>query len=316
MLEVKDNPSRNKAQESKMNIQIATAPVSWGVVMKDTPNVPPWEQVLDEIAAAGYSGTELGPVGYLPLDPERVKDELAQRNLTLLSAFVPVNFVDPQAEPDVYEEALMVMKMLHALECRTVVLSDSLFWRAARTARAGRIQPEDSLAGETLIRFARNVEQVAHMAHEEYGLRAVAHPHVGGHLEAPWEIDALLAQTDPDLVGLCLDTAHIIYGGGDPVAMLDRWRDRVWYLHIKECSLPVLDEVRARAGDYFDGVRSGVFPELGQGSVDWLALRDLLEEIDFQGWGVVEQDILPESGIDALASAKRNRAFLHEQLGW
>ena len=147
-------------------------------------------------------------------------------------------------------------------------------------------------------------------------MKSTVHPHVGGYLETEFEIDALLKRTDPAIVGLCFDMAHIAYGGGDPVAVLDRWRDRTWYIHIKECDNEALDQVLAREGDYFDGVESGVFPQLGKGNIDWRGISNILSEIDYRGWGTVEQDILLGKGIDALACAKSNRAFLREELGW
>ena len=98
--------------------------------------------------------------------------------------------------------------------------------------------------------------------------------------------------------------------GDDPVDLLKRWSDRMWHLHLKECDEQVLQEVLAREGDYFDGVTSNVFPELGQGSVDFSAFCKVLAEVDYNGWGVVEQDILPGSDIDPLASARRNREYL------
>ncbi len=156
----------------------------------------------------------------------------------------------------------------------------------------------------------------AKVVHEEFGMKCAAHPHVGGYLETDFEIDALLERTNPELVGLCFDMAHIAYGGGDPVAVLDKWRDRTWYLHIKECDGRVREEVIGRGGDYYDGVSSGVFPELGKGTVDWQGINRILHEMDFDGWGTVEQDILPGIGIDALASARGNRAFLRQELNW
>ncbi len=299
-----------------MKVNIATAPVSWGVLMKDTPNVPPYTQVLDEIRASGYMGTELGPIGFLPLDIDQVRAELAQRDLRLISAFIPIHFRDPKGMADVYDEAITVLQSLSELGCEWAVLSDSLFVDDKRAKRAGRIRPQDGLDEAASRQFARNVEDVCKMIRDEYGLKSALHPHVGSYLETAQEIDNLLTYTDPDLVGLCFDMAHITYGGGDPVAILQKWGERVITLHIKECSQKVLDEVLAREGDYYDGVSSNVFPELGQGTVDFLAIRDLLIALDFEGWGTVEQDILPNTGADPLASAKRNRAYLQETLKW
>ncbi len=299
-----------------MNIKIATAPVSWGVLMKDTPNVPPYGLVLDQIQAAGYKGTELGPYGYLPFDLPKLRDELAQRDLQLISAFTIFDFVHGQANETVYREALETIQVLSAMGCAYAVLSDTLFVVENRAQRAGRVRPEDSLDEAGWDQAATNVNAFAKLANEAYGLKCCIHPHVGGYVETAFELDAILERTDPKTVGLCFDMAHIVYGGGDPVAVLDKWRDRTWYMHIKECDQRALDVVLAKQGDYFDGVRAGVFPEIGQGTVDWQGINRILQEMDYQGWGTVEQDILPESGIDPLASAKRNRAFLREALGW
>ena len=299
-----------------MKVRIATAPVSWGVLMKDTPNVPPYSQVLDEIREAGYVGTELGPYGYLPFDVPKLRNDLERRGLTLTSAFTIFNFLAGKDDETVYREALETAEVLAAMGCDYIVLSDVLFVVENRGGRAGRIRREDSLSDAEWDQAAENVNAFAKVVHEEYGMRCAAHPHVGGYLETDFEIDALLERTDSELVGLCFDMAHIAYGGGDPVAVLDKWRDRTWYLHIKECDGRVREEVIGRGGDYYDGVSSGVFPELGKGTVDWQGINRILHEMDFDGWGTVEQDILPGIGIDALASARGNRAFLRESLGW
>ena len=299
-----------------MNIKIATAPVSWGVLMKDTPNVPPYTTVLDQIAEAGYTGTELGPYGYLPFDVAQLRAELERRGLTLISAFTIFNMVQGQDDVVVHREALETVQVLSAMGCEHVVLSDALFVEENRAQQAGRVRLEDSLSEAGWDQAARNVDEFASMVFEEYGMRTVVHPHVGGYLETDFELDALLTRTDPQRVGLCFDMAHIAYGGGDPVAVLDKWRDRTWYMHIKECDNRVRDDVLARKGDYFDGVASGVFPALGQGTIDWPAIAAILVEMDYKGWATVEQDILPEAGVDALACAIANRAFLREKLSW
>ena len=299
-----------------MQIQIATAPVSWGVLMKDTPNVPPYEVVLDQIKTAGYSGTELGPYGYLPFDISQLNDELTSRDLSLISAFVIFNFLKGQKDEIVYREALETVEVLSAMKCEYLVLSDALFVEANRASRAGQIRRQDSLNSTNWDQVANNVNDFAELAWEQYGLKTCLHPHVGGYFETDFEVAALLSRTNPNYVGLCFDMAHIAYGGGDPVAVLNQWRDRVWYMHIKECNGHVREQVLARQGDYFDGVASGVFPSLGAGTIDWQSIKNILIDMNYNGWGTVEQDILPDSGIDALQCAKHNRQFLRSHLNW
>ena len=295
-----------------MNIKIASAPVSWGVIMKDTPDVPPWEQVLREISEAGYIGTELGPFGFLPQDRAALRERLDELALDLLAAYVQINLVNPMAKQDEYDETKATTQFLSQMGCEWVVLSDALFFNTNRANRAGRVRAEDGLSEAEWKCFTNIVETYGKLAFNEYGLRAVFHPHVGAYIETEAEIDRLMNETDPRYLNLCLDTAHCMYGGGDPLAVCRRWGDRVQYLHLKECDYDVLQTVRANSWDYFKAVELDVFPEIGQGSVDFAALLELLRELDYDGWAVVEQDILPNRGIDPLKSARRNLAFLRE----
>jgi inosose dehydratase len=297
-----------------MKVRIATAPVSWGVIMKDTPNVPPWKQVLTEIAEAGYTGTELGPYGFLPQDKDLLQSTLDELGLTLLSAFVQINLVDIGAKQEEYDETLRTTKLLSELGCEWVVLSDALFVNANRAERAGRVRVEDGMTDEQWKSYIQSANDYGKLALEEYGLKVAYHPHVAALVETGAEVDRLMNETDDKYVNLCLDTAHCMYGGDDPIDLAKRWGSRVKYLHLKECDMTVLETVRANEWDYFKGVEVNVFPELGKGSVDFPALLEVLTDIDFDGWAVVEQDILPESGVVALDSAKGNRAYL-ESIG-
>lgn len=295
-----------------MNIKIATAPVSWGVIMKDTPNVPHWDTVLEQISEAGYTGTELGPYGFLSQDTSILRPRLNELGLTLISAYVQINLVDPSAKQDEYDETITSTKILSELGCEWVVLSDLLFASDNRAKRAGRIRPEDGLSSDDWKNFVANANAYGKLALEEYGLKAVYHPHVGAFVETGEEVDRLMNDTDLRYLNLCLDTAHSTYAGDDPVDCARRLGSRLHYLHLKECDTDVLATIRENGWDYFKGVEVDVFPELSKGSVDFAGLLTVLQEIDFDGWAVVEQDILPDSGIDPLKSAKLNLAYLKD----
>ncbi len=297
-----------------MGIRIASGPVNWGVLLRDTPDVPPWPQVLDEMVEAGYTGTELGPYGFLPPDADRLRKELADRGLALVAAFVPLNLRDPDARPTERAEAYEVAGFLGSAEAEWVVLSDALFVVPSRAERAGRIRPEDGLPADEWRAFAANAEEFARRVRDEHGLGTAVHPHVGGFVEAPWEVDRLLESTDPDLVSLCLDTGHAMYGGDDPVDLYRRWRDRVGYVHFKDCDLAVLEAVRAAGDDYFAAVQAGLFPELGRGDVDFPALGAELARDGYDGWATVEQDVLAGMDVDPPAAARRNREYLRSVL--
>ena len=137
----------------------------------------------------------------------------------------------------------------------------------------------------------------------------VFHHHCATYVETPEEIDALMRRTSPDTLGLCLDTGHATYGGGDPVELISRYGDRIRHVHFKDCDAAVAARARAERWDYRTAVGRGLFCELGRGSVDFGGVVDALRGAQYGGWVVVEQDILPGSGTPE-ASARRNREYL------
>ncbi len=305
------------------HIRIGNAPCSWGVLEFDLDGeAAGYVQVLDEMAAAGYEGTELGDWGFMPSEPAVLADELAQRGLTMLGAFVPVALKDPASHGPGVEAALKVARLLadcnDAAAGRThghapfLVLADNNGSDPVRTGHAGRVTPEMGLSDADWQVFATGAERVARIVHHETGLRTVFHHHCAGYVETPDEIARLLSLTDPAVLGLVFDTGHYAFAAGDCAAVLDglhRFADRIWYIHFKDCHPEIAAAGRAAGWDYFEAVRRGVFCELGQGGVDfpgvaqWLAVRPDIR------WGIVEQDVLPGMGAPK-ESATRNRAYL------
>jgi inosose dehydratase len=137
----------------------------------------------------------------------------------------------------------------------------------------------------------------------------VFHHHCAGYVETPPEIEALLSRTDPALLGLCLDTGHLMLAGGDSLAALAQYGDRLWHVHFKDCDPDLAAKSRAEGWDYHTSVRRGIFCELGRGMVPFSSVLDALRARKYSGWIVVEQDVLPGLGTPA-ASAARNRAYL------
>lgn len=293
-------------------IRVANAPCSWGVLEFDLEGkTAGYAQVLDEIAEAGYAGTELGDWGFMPTDPDKLRTELEKRNLALLAAFVPIAFADPSCHAEGEAIALRTARLLAdaAGSGCFIVLADDNGTVEVRTKNAGRIQPEYGLSEAQWEIFAGGVNRVARAIREQTGLRSVFHHHCAGYVETPDEVARLMEMTDPEIIGLCLDTGHYTYGGGDPLEALRRYRDRIWHVHFKDCHPDVAARARAEGWDYFQAVRHGVFCELGQGMVNFPAIVEDLKASGYDGWIVVEQDVLPEMG-SPLASARRNREYL------
>ena len=301
-------------------MKVANAPCSWGVLEFDsTALAPKPSQVLDEIAATGYAGTELGDWGFLSTDPHQLRADLASRNLSLLAAFVPVALTDPAAHAVGEDSAIRTARLLSAAspagstDQPLIVLSDATAAVAARTAEAGRITADAGLDEKAWDVVAAGAERIAEAVFDATGVHTVFHHHCATYVETPDEIEALMRRTSPDLLGLCLDTGHATYGGGDPAALIARYRDRIRHVHFKDCAPAVAARARAEGWDYLTAIRHGLFCELGAGQVDFRAVLNQLRDIGYDGWIVVEQDVLPSMGSPA-ASAARNRRFL-ERMG-
>lgn len=293
-----------------MPIKLASAPVSWGIY--EFEGIEPkfhYTQVLDEIAETGHTGLELGPWGYLPTDATLLQEELDKRGLQLLSSFVPVNLVDQEAHGEAEAFALKVGKLLSDLGAKYVVLADDNGSVDDLTKRAG--QRTGTVLDDTRWNIVANgVNQIAGKLKDELGLSTVFHHHAAGYIETPDEVRELFKRTDPDLVGLCLDTGHWHFGGGDAVECIKEFGERVRYLHLKDCDPAVHQQVRDEGLDYLQAVEAGVFCELGQGIVDFPAVIAEMEKIGYDGWAIVEQDVLIDDPTAPKRISQANRDYL------
>lgn len=293
-------------------IKVANAPCSWGVLEFHLEGeAAGYAQVLDGIAETGYAGTELGDWGFMPTDPKQLRQEIHSRALTLLGAFVPVMLKDPDAHASGIEVAVRTARLIAEAEgdMAFIVLADDNGKNPVRTQNAGRILPEHGLTEAEWKIFAEGAEKVASAVKKETGLRTVFHHHCAGYVERPNEVDMLMQSTDPSLLGLCFDTGHYRFGGGDPLACLQTYKDRIWHVHFKDCQPEVAAKSRAEKWDYFTSVRNGIFCELGKGEIDFPLIKSALEKMGYDGWIVVEQDVLPGMGKPK-ESAQRNRDYL------
>jgi inosose dehydratase len=293
-------------------IRVANAPCSWGILEFDGEAAPAsFATVLDEIRDTGYSGTELGDWGFMPTEPAALGRELEARKLSLIGAFVPVALADASARCAGAATAVRTATLMRDAGApdALIVLSDDNGTVPERERNAGRIRPDLELSDSQWVVFASGAEYVAREVRERTGLRTVFHPHCGGYVETPAEIDQLMRRTDPSLLGLVLDTGHIVYGGGDPLRVLEAHADRIWHVHFKDCDRAVADAARRDGIGYLQAVRSQLFCELGAGTVDFAAVSHALGRAGYDGWIVVEQDVFPGYGTPK-QSARKSRDYL------
>ena len=266
--------------------------------------------MLDQIAETGYTGLELGPWGYLPTDPDLLRDELDQRNLRLLSSFVPVNFARRerprrQAKRRRCKSGGCWRRSARSASCWRTTTAQSRNW----CSRPGGGMAVSSRAISGMC-TRRGVNRVARAVYDQVGLKVVFHHHCAGYVETAEEVRSLMNRADPDLVGLCLDTGHWHYAGGDAVKAVKEYGERVRYLHLKDCDPSIRELAIDERMDYFAAVAAGVFCELGQGAVDFPALIGDVDARGYEGWAIVEQDILVDDPEAPRQSARRNREYL------
>ena len=292
-------------------IQVANAPCSWGVIENVQGERGGYARVLDEIAETGYAGTELGDWGFMPTDPATLRQELSRRSLKLLASWVSVFLHDADRHALSEADCVRTARLLAAVggPDNFIVLGNDPYADPVRTLNAGRIQPEHAMSEAQWLVFAEGANRIARAVKRATGLRTVFHHHIGTWVETPTETAKLLSLTDPEVLGLCFDTGQYRFGGGDPLTGLQRHADRIWHVHFKDHAPEVADQSRHQGWDGVESVAHGVFCELGQGDVDFPAVLTKLNQLQYQGWIVVEQDVLPGMGSPK-QSAERNRKYL------
>jgi inosose dehydratase len=289
---------------TRSRLRLGSCPDSWGVWFADDPRQTLWQRFLDELAEAGYRWLELGPYGYLPTDPTRLREEVDRRGLRVSGQAVFGALHDPDRWQDDLRDARQVAELVTAMGAGHVVLLP---------ADAGPNPPElDPDRWRTLV---DRTTELGRILQEEHGVAAVFHPHADSHVGTQPQIERFLDQTDPASVNLCLDTGHVAYYQGDNLELIRRYPDRIGYLHLKQADPAVIHQVRAEGLSFAEAVRRGAMCEPPKGEPGMEALLDAVDQhLDRELFAIVEQDLYPCDPDDPLPIATRTCAYLR-QLG-
>ncbi|MBO6901666.1 MAG: TIM barrel protein [Rhizobiaceae bacterium] len=296
-----------------MTIRIGNAPCSWGVEFADDPRNPAWQLVLRECADAGYKGIELGPVGFMPEDPQELREGLDENGLELIGGVVFRPYHDPAAWDDVLDATHRTARALNAHGAQHMVLIDSISPRRAPTA--GRVGEAEQMGKAEWAAYRDRIVESARIGIEEYGLTVGIHAHAAGFMDFEPELERLLDEVDEKILKICFDTGHHSYAGYDPVAFMKKHIGRISYLHFKDIDPKVKARVIASRTGFYDACGQGIFCNLGKGDVDFPAVRQVLLDSGFEGWCTVEQDCDPSLDPDTLGNARKNRQYL-ESIGF
>jgi inosose dehydratase len=274
--------------------RLASAPVTWGVWEKTYGRdglIDP-QAMLAAVRELGFTGIELGPRGYFGADPAQVAETFADADLALVGAFVELHLYDEeQFRRDWGELEWTIPVLAETAEpgqgC--VVLADAgspeRYAAAGRLDEIARLRPSDSATARALERLDEVGRRCA-----QGGVRLAFHHHAGTHVETIEEMQLVVAGTDPEVVGFCIDSGHAHIGGIDPTELLDLCAGRVNLLHLKDVDDAVLARLRATEVDLEQAWAEGLFCECPSGGANTEAFLAHPAVGDFDGWLVFEQD--------------------------
>lgn len=289
---------------------LGSAPDSWGVWFPDDPEQVPWQRFLDEVAQAGYTRVELGPYGYLPTDPKQLQDELAQRGLTMTAGTIFEHLHRADGWDSTWKDVSAAAALTAAMGAEHLVVIPE-FWR---DPVSGRTLEDPALTDEQWTSYAASMNQLAHRIRDEYGLQIQFHPHADTHVDTHANVERFLAETDPDLVSLCLDTGHISYCDGDNLKLIQDYPNRIGYLHLKQVDPEVMEQVHAKALGFGEAVRLGAMCEPPQGIPPLAPILEAIANIsskrEIEVFAIVEQDLYPCAPDVPLPIATRTLEYL------
>jgi inosose dehydratase len=266
-----------------------------------------WRQYLDELPQAGYVWTELGPQGFLPQDPAQLRDELDRRGLKVCGGTVFASLHQGKEALDkAKEEFGREARLLREVGAKYLVHLPTQY----TDMHTGEATEGAELGQEDWNNLVHGTNELARYLLEEFGVALVFHPHVDTHVDTQERIERFLSDTDPQYVNLCLDTGHIAYCHGDNVQIVERFPDRITYVHLKQVDPAVVDKAHAEGIGFGEAVRLGAMCEPPLGIPEMPPILEALSGLDAELFAIVEQDMYPCSPDRPLPIARRTYTYL------
>jgi inosose dehydratase len=288
-------------------LRLGTAPDSWGIWFPDDPKQVPWNVFLDEVADAGYEWVELGPYGYLPTDPAQLQDEFGRRNLRLSGGAVFSGLHrGKEALDQAFADCRQEAELLTALGANHLISLPEGY-----TDLEGNITGPTSLSDDEWDSLSSGMSGLGRMLAEEYDVKLAFHPHVDSHVDTQENVFRFVESTDPTFVDLCLDTGHISYCGGDNIAIIRAFPDRIGYVHLKQVDPQVKQRVTSEGLGFAPACVLGVMTEPPLGIPEMPPLLAELARLDVPLFAIVEQDMYPAPADKPAPIALRTRQYFN-----
>ena len=294
------------AKTDLSRLTLGTAPDSWGVWFPLDDHQVGWKQYLDDVQNAGYVWTELGPQGFLPQDPSQLRDELDQRGLKVCGGTV---FAGLHKGKEALDKAIADFsreaKLLTEVGAKYLIHLPEQY----TDMHTGAATEAGDIDAEQWNNLITGTNQLGKVIFEEFGVELVFHPHADTHVDTQDRIEQFLRDTDPAFVNLCLDTGHIAYCDGNNLEIIDRFKERMTYVHLKLVDPVVRERVRAEKLSLAEAVPLGIMVEPPYGEPDLPSLLDALAALDRDIFTVIEQDLYPVAPHIPLAIQARAAGY-------
>lgn len=299
----------NKARNTDprySKLTIGVCPDQWGVWFPDDDVQIDWRTSLQEMRAAGFSIMETGPFGYYPTDPVQLKDVMDEFGFRVVAGTGWGILHRAEAWPDTERLFRAIGETHAAVGAEFVVHLPPMF----RDEKTGALIDDRVLSPQSWNLYIKNADRLGRIMKEDYGLTMVLHPHGDSHIETREDIDRIFSATDPEYVGFCLDTGHIVYGAGDPMELCRDYPERISYVHIKAMDPILVKQAHDEDWPFVKAVHAGCSVAPPAGEPDMHLLIEALADLDKELYVICEQDMYGCDKAYPLPNAIRTREFL------
>lgn len=281
--------------------RIALSPSCWGIS-----DAPDWghqidvDRVLSEAAAIGEGAVTAGPPGFLPDRSDQARPMLRRHRVQVVSGQVHAILHHHEARGPELAHIDGHAHWLAAIGAETLVLS-AIPERSPDAARA------DSLSNAEWAHLLHLIGSVQHVC-ARHKLKLAVQPRFGSTIQGPEEIERLLVGSE---AGVCLDIAHLLIAGADPVEVIELVAGRIEHVHLNDIDLDLARRVRDRSLDYKEAVARNLYRPIGEGGAKVKRVVEALRAVQYRGWYTLEQETrLPSNDDRPLGRISRSLEFL------
>jgi len=310
-------PLRYKRTAKDFEMRFGLNPCNWAVVenlWQGLINIKP-QDVIDDTVKSGFKALDLGDLGFFP--PERAHEMFKSNDIEIMGAFVEVEISKDEIpleclrKFDGTAEVLSQFKdQIHPFRPHCVLADPPS--SPVRQYNSGRIKPEHMMTDREWANALRHMDWLRERALEKFGVECYLHPHAGTRIETIEEIDITLEGCSIPIV---YDTGHLVYaeqGNCDLIELLDRWKNRIGTMHLKDIDAAVMAVSEQNNWRYFDCVKNDIVPNIGRGCIDFRSILYWLKDNGYKGFVCIEQETFDPSHAceDALVNREMVKKLL------